>query len=97
MKVKKIRLLATFYRSFYFAALFFTAICISILLEKGFAAFNVVVWFKILTTAIIVYHVSINRGNEFLYYQNLGLSKSMLWSITLSFDFLIFILVVLFI
>jgi hypothetical protein len=91
----KIRLLATFYRSVCLAALFFSAIGIFILIEKGFSAFNVVFWFKIITTGLIVYNKTTNRGNEFFYYQNLGLSKTMLWTFTLGFDFLLFILAVL--
>lgn len=90
--MKKIRLLLTFYRGFGFVALFFSCISASILFEKGFSAFNIVFWFKIITTTIIVYNVSTNRRNEFFYYQNLGLSKTILWSVTLSFDFIIFIL-----
>ena len=89
---KKLRLLATFYRSYCFAALVFSSISVYIVAIKGFSTFNSMFWFKIITTAITVFSVSANRSNEFFYYQNLGLSKSTLWTITLIFDFILYFL-----
>ncbi len=48
-------------------------------------------WFKVITMAIIWYVVTTNKRKEFFYYQNLGISKTLLWTATLGIDFILFV------
>lgn len=50
------------------------------------------IWFKVITMAIIVYYINTYKRKEFYYYQNLGLSKKLLWTYTLGLDFLLFLI-----
>lgn len=90
MNYKSVRLLMTFYGSF-FAATFLTSIaCAALFAYLGMAALTILIWFKIATLGIVAYYISKYKYKEFLYYQNLGISKSFLWSGTMILEFLIF-------
>ncbi len=52
----------------------------------------VLFWFKAATYLLTFYQVSQAKRNEFYYYQALGVSKTTLWIISLSIDFLIFVI-----
>ncbi len=43
---------------------------------------------------MIFYFINRNQQKEYKYYQNLGLSKKMLWLTTICFDFTIFIILI---
>lgn len=90
--LKTIQLILTFYRSFLITSFFLTALCIGMFWKYGIIAFTGIFWFKICTLFLIYYFISGFKAKEFLYYQNLGISKRLLWVVTLSFDCIIFLL-----
>jgi hypothetical protein len=85
------RLLFTFYKSFAAASLAITLACGSILLAWGLSAFVAVFWFKVLTLLLMYFYIKAYKRNEFLYYQNLGISKHKIWISALVLDGLIFL------
>ena len=86
-----IRLLLTFYRNFLISTNLLTGCCVWILLENGLGSVIILFWFKVITLALIFTFVNSHKSKEFFYYQNLGLSRRLLWISTLAFDLLIFI------
>ena len=92
--LKTIRLIWTFYRNFIFVSLLITATCLSILLKNGFIVFSQIFWFKIITLGLTFYFINNYKHKEFYYYQNLGVSKVLLWSVTLTLDFCLFIFLI---
>lgn len=91
---KTIRLIWTFYRSFLFLSLLITSCCLSIFWEYGFSVFSVLFWLKIATLGLTYYFIDNYKNKEYYYYQNLGVSKILLWGVTLSFDFALFIFLI---
>lgn len=88
---KTIRLVWTFYRNFIFLSSIITVICLRAFWLLGWASFFGIFWSKILTMALIYYFININKKKEYYYYQNLGISKTLLWTASLTFDFILFI------
>ena len=88
---KTIRLIGSFYRSFFLLSFLITATCLVILWENGLSVFAGVFWLKIGTLALTCYFINGYKSKEFYYYYNHGLSRWLLWAITLSFDFLLFL------
>ncbi|WP_199139748.1 hypothetical protein [Pedobacter sp. ASV12] len=88
---KTIRSLYTFYLSHFFAGLLISLSCMYLYHALGNRAIPAICWYKVLTMAIFFYAVNIRKRKEFVYYQNLGISKKLLWSVTLGFDFLWFV------
>lgn len=92
MNYRSLRLLLTFYSSF-FAATFVTSIaCAAMFGYLGLPALTIIIWFKIATLGIVAYYISKYKQKEFLYYQNLGISKTFLWSGTMFLEFVVFML-----
>jgi len=91
---KTIRLLITFYRNFFITTFIITCCCLFIYALYGLATFTGLFWFKISTLGIIYFAIETTKKKEFYYYQNLGVSKRLLWSATLIFDFMLFILLI---
>jgi hypothetical protein len=73
-----------------FATLLITAIGLFYFFQDGFSIFSGILWLKIATNALTWYFINSSKAKEFFYYQNLGVSKRLLWSSTLSFDFSLF-------
>ncbi len=92
--LKTIRLIFTFYRSFLFASLIITFCCVILFWEYGFGIFTAIFWLKGITLAITFYFIHTRKAKEYYYYQNLGISKVLLWTSTLIFDFALFIFLV---
>jgi hypothetical protein len=90
--LKVIRLILTFYSSFFLATALITVCCISISWRWGISTFTPVFWFKLITLAIVYYFIRTYKSKEFYYYQNLGVSKTVLWTSTLAVDLIIFLL-----
>jgi hypothetical protein len=87
--------LLTFYRSFALPNVLLTVICLSSMLLRGkeaIALFPGFFWLKVFMLGISFYYVHTFRKKEYLYYYNLGWSKSRLWWTTLSFDFGLFLI-----
>jgi hypothetical protein len=89
---KIIRLTWTFYRNFLLLSAIITAFCARAFWMYGFAGFFGIFWCKIATLGLTYYLINTRKKNEYYYYQNLGVGKRLLWSITLSFDFALFLL-----
>lgn len=90
--IATIRLIAAFYRSFILASSLITMCCIILLLEYGYSIFMAVFWLKACSMAIIYQYINNYKQQEYYYYYNLGVSKLLLWGATLSFDFILFII-----
>ena len=91
---KVIRLIWTFHRSFFLISLIITACCLSIFRQYGFNTFSVLFWLKIATLGLTYYFINGYKNKEYYYYRNLGVSKTLLWTATLIFDFTLFIFLI---
>jgi len=91
---KTIRLIWTFYKSFLLASIIITACCVRIFWKYGFSTFLALFWFKVATLGLIYYFIDNYKSREYYYYQNLGISKVLLWAFTLTFDFALFIFLI---
>jgi hypothetical protein len=89
--MKKLRAILNFYKSFAIASSLITFICVYFIYKFGIEAFSILTWFKLITGAVIFYFIKDYKNNVFYYYKNMGLSKSVLWISTLSFDFLLYL------
>lgn len=87
----KISIIWIFYRSFILISLIITASCLRAFWLFQFKVFFTIFWFKIITLAITYYFVDVYKRKEYYYYQNLGISKTKLWTVTLGVDFALFI------
>ena len=91
---KTISLLFSFYKNFLLAGVLVTTACLLLFWQYGMNVFVAVFWLKIATLGIIYWFINSYKNNEYYYYQNLGISKTLLWCTTLSFDFILFILLI---
>jgi hypothetical protein len=66
-------------------------ICL-LFLEFGTGILLPLHWLKLSATAIIFFYIRTYKNKEFYYYQNLGLSKTFLWSLTISLDLALYVL-----
>jgi len=92
--LKTIRLIWTFYKSFILASMVITICCVSISWNYGFSVFVELFWFKIVSLGLVFYFINNYKRKEYYYYQNLGISKLLLWATTLIFDFTLFIFLI---
>ena len=90
--MKTLRLIGTFYKSYFIASSIITISCISSIILNGINVITALIWFKFITLGIIIYYINSYKKNEFYYYQNLGLSRLFLWISTLLIDISIFII-----
>ena len=93
-QLKTIRLIWTFYKSFLLFSVIITICCLRLFWAYGFSIFVVLFWFKIATFGVTFYFINDYKQKEYYYYQNLGISKGMLWLSTLIFDFAMFIFLI---
>jgi len=91
LKIKTLRLMFTFYMSYFTTAFVLTLASAYMLFKLGAEAFTLIFWFKMVSYGIIIYYINNYKSKEFYYYQNLGIPKLTLWIGTLTFDFIIFI------
>jgi hypothetical protein len=92
--LKTLSLIWTFYRNFLVASLLVTATCGHLFWKWGFSVFAGIFWLKIATLVLIYHYVNGNKKKEYYYYLNLGVSKVLLWTSTLLFDFALFIFLI---
>lgn len=92
--VKTIRLIWTFYKYFFLASIIITTCCLGIFFKYGFTTFFALFWFKAGTLGLIYYFINNYKSREYCYYQNLGVSKILLWTFSLTFDFALFIFLI---
>jgi hypothetical protein len=88
--MRTLRAILSFYSSFAFVGFLLTAACLGTLYTTGLAMFTLLFWLKVGTMWIIYYFTDNNKNKEYYYYDNLGISKRMLWIPALSFDFILF-------
>ena len=88
---RTIRLLLTFYRSIFFPKFVITLICGALFWKNGLSILAVQFWLKLSVTALLFYYFRSYKRKEFYYYQSLGLSQRFLWISTLSFDFCLYL------
>ena len=89
--VSSIRLIVTFYNSFIIPSSLISLLSAAIFRISGWSFFVVIFWFKLISMAFIITFINSYRKKEFFYYQNLGLSKLALWTVSLVFDFVLFL------
>ncbi len=89
--LKTIQALCTFYKSYCFLSVLITFFCVRTFWLYGFASFAGIFWLKILTLGIIFFFVNQLKKKEYYYYRNLGIGKTLLWTATLLFDFVLFV------
>lgn len=87
---KTIPLLWTFYKSYCLLSALITFICVRTLWLYGFTSFFAIFWFKIFTLVVTFFFVNQTKKKAYYYYQNLGIGKTLLWTATLSFDCIVF-------
>lgn len=88
---KFLRLILTFYNTYSISSILISLISACIFLKTGISFFVAVFWFKLLSMGFIITYIDQYRQREYLYYRNLGLSKSALWTFSLTFDFILFV------
>ena len=81
-----IRLLLTFYKSFLLFSILITLACTTLYWEYGSHILKVLLCFKIATLALTKHFIRDYKKREFYYYRNLGIRDTVLWSVTLSCD-----------
>ena len=91
---KTIRLIWTFYKSFLFVSLLITTCCLCLFAKFGFKIFIGLFWLKIATMALTWFFINSYKSKEYYYFQNLGISKALLWTTTFIFDFTLFIFLI---
>ena len=91
---KFVRLVWTFYKSYILSSVVITCCSLFLLWKYGLDIFKALFWFKIVTLAVTFYFMNSYKKNEYYYYQNLGVSKMMLWVTSLSFDFILFVFLI---
>lgn len=92
--MNKLRIALTFYSSFFIASSLITLACLISLDKDGLEALTPWLFLKIFSAAAIIFFINTFKRNEFYYYQNLGLSKTSLWLITMGIDMTIFSLAI---
>lgn len=91
---RTIRLIWTFYKSFFLASLVITACCLGTFWKYGFSVYSVLFWLKISSLVLIYFFINNYKSKEYYYYQNLGISKALLWVVTFTFDFALFLFLI---
>jgi hypothetical protein len=89
--LKIIKFILTFYRNYFIATTAITICCIWIFHKNGISSFFPLFWFKIVTLGLIYFFIKKYKEKEIYYYQNLGVSQIILWSSTVTFDLVLFI------
>jgi hypothetical protein len=93
-KAGLIRNLFSFYKSFLLLSLVIDTCCVGLFCQYGPSIFSALFWFKLFTLGLSYYFINEYKKKQYYYYYNLGISKTMLWATTLSFDFIIFLFLI---
>ena len=88
--LRHIRIVLTFYSSYYITSLIISLACASIVLSAGLTAMSGVLLIKTLSLVIIYFFISAYKRQEFYYYQNLGFSKKRIWVFSIMADVMLF-------
>ena len=82
----------TFYSGFFIPGLLITLTCAVLFREYGWSIFSTLLGLKLGSMGLVFFFIRTYKNREFIYYQNLGLSRAFLWTTTLLFDFFLFLL-----
>ncbi|MBI1306340.1 MAG: hypothetical protein GC181_06970 [Bacteroidetes bacterium] len=93
--LKTFRLIRQFYKLFALPSILLTVILTGFVFQYGLSVVEVIVPFKLITLALLVFYVELQRRDEFVYYRNLGLDRKQLWGYSISLDLVVFILCIL--
>ena len=91
---KTVRLIYTFYKSFFLPSFIVSACCLFLFWEYGLGIFTILFWLKMATLLLTFYFINDYKKKEYYYYQNLRVSKALLWTTTLIFDLTIFLFLI---
>lgn len=94
--IRMIRLVFTFYQYFIWVSVFINLSCAIFLWKNGISAYSTLFWFKIFTMGASLYLTNESRKEEYYYFFNHGISKKALWISTLTFDLLLFFVLMIF-
>ncbi len=86
-----IRSVYTFYKNFFLLSFLITLVCLAVIVKSEFSFFQIMFWFKLGVNAMIYYFISDYKQKEFYYYQNLGVSRTVLWASTAIIDMTVFL------
>jgi len=87
-----IRIVLTFYSSYFIASLIISLICASMVFTAGLNSLSGVLLIKAVSLIIIYFYITAYKRKEYYYYQNLGLSKNRIWTLSIFADTLLFIM-----
>jgi hypothetical protein len=91
----KANILLYFYKSYFAVAFIVSAVCAYLFYHYGVEAIGALFWLKIMADMAIMFFINKYKNKEFYYYYNLGLSRTMLWAISLTADFILFSILIL--
>lgn len=91
---RNVRIIIVFYKNFIVLSLLLNIIFIRLFYLFGFSIFFGLFWIKILSYLVAFYFVNSNKKNEYFFYQNIGFKRKFLWTITIVFDFILFIITI---
>ena len=84
--IRTIRIIFTFYKTFFLLNMATTLICLFLFWEYGWGIFLQLLILKTAVLGLSCYFIRVYKKKEFIYYNNLGISETWLWASTLSFD-----------
>ena len=88
----RLKLIAGFYKNFFFASWLISLTCAYLLMEIGVPALFYLFWFRVITWGLIYYYVRDYKKRDFYFYDNLGIGRRTLWSASMLCEALLFIL-----
>lgn len=68
--------------------------CLCLFWNNGLSSFTVLFWLKIGILGLTYYFINDFKQKEYYYYLNLGVSKRLLWTTTLTFDLGLFLFLI---
>lgn len=95
--MRKLLLITRFYKGIFLANFLVTLSCLYLVWKFRANApeiIGVLFWYKVITINVVLYATIQYRKNELYYYQNLGVSKLLLWITISAFDFLLWLMLI---
>jgi len=89
--MRHLRLILTFYKSFFVLSFIVTLACLYIVQVHGLKALASLLGLKLLTFGLIYLYITSYKRRDFFYYQNLGMPKKKLWFSSLTLDIILFL------
>jgi hypothetical protein len=88
--VHTIRIISTFYKSFFLLNMVITLVCLLLFWKYGWGIFFQLLMLKTIVLGLSSYFIRMYKKKEFIYYNNLGISETLLWVSTLTFDMVLY-------